>query len=514
MGNLVDARLPLLLGVTNANRDQNETGRPSAASAIDGDERASSRAKLQRLGCCPPSVRPVANDMVLAQCLVSTTSLGPGTENFVFQEGLLDEMTFEQRGWLSLVLMTTLVAAVVVAPGAAKAGAHLDRQFGSNGLGRLPKTFDDSAGLALDGDGRVLVAGEGGISALLPSGLINSSFGTAGVAKPTVPPQVAVGRGGLELSSIAIDNQGRAVVVGDSYSEESPGVVHPLVERFSPTGQVEGDFSSQLPAGADLQQVAIDSAGRIVIKGKATDRSGERDFLARLEESGRTDPSFGNTGLRTLPEVAHWYTETRLQRSWAIGPDDAISVAIKRGRGQSLLQLNSGGARVGTFGEAGVRPFPSRTVLGPLVDPLGRLITWSKIEGVEHRLPNGILIHRLNRDGSADRGFGRHGLIELRIPRLYSAELALDESGHILVAALLKSQIPGSEGRELALYRLREDGRIERSFGRDGMVHFPYVEPPFLDLEEIDVRGEEVAILVKHCGGGCEPIVARVDLGL
>jgi uncharacterized delta-60 repeat protein len=422
-------------------------------------------------------------------------------------------MTMEQRIWLSWGLVATLVVALM-APSAAVAGAHLDRDFGSNGIARLPKTFDDSAGMALVGDGRVLVAGKGGILALLPSGQIDPSFGTEGVAKPAVPSQFVVGPESLELSAIAVDQQGRAVVVGD-FLPESPAVTHPLVERFSPTGQVEGDFSSQMPAEAELQQIAFDSAGRIVVKGKVPRSSGERDFLTRLEESGRADPSFGQAGLRTLPEVPHWYAETRLERSWDIGPGDAISIAIKRGRGQSLLQLGGDGARSEGFGHDGIGPYPSGTVLGPLVDPLGRLITWSEIEGVEHRLPNGIRIDRLNPGGGADRSFGKHGSMELRIPHLYTADLALDESGHILVATLLKGRGAISEGKELALYRLRGDGRIDRSFGHDGMVliRFPHVNFPLLTLEELDMRGDEATILATDCGRNCEPVVARVDLG-
>jgi hypothetical protein len=95
------------------------------------------------------------------------------------------------------------------------------------------------------------------------------------------------------------------------------------------------------------------------------------------------------------------------------------------------------------------------------------------------------------------------------------AELALEEDGTILVAALLKGKGAISEGKELALYRLRDDGRIDRSFGHGGMVrvHFPHLAYPLLNLEEVDVRGNEAALFATDCGRNCEPVVAKVDLG-
>jgi hypothetical protein len=153
--------------------------------------------------------------------------------------------------------------------------------------------------------------------------------------------------------------------------------------------------------------------------------------------------------------------------------------------------------------------------IGPLVDPAGRKITWSYLEGVEHRRPNGILIERLMPGGAPDPTFGKDGSAELRVPRFYEGEVELDEAGRILVAAAFKGRSPVSESKELGLIRLKEDGRIDTSFGREGIVHirFPGARHgASAYLEELTVRGDQAAIDASYCGS-CQPVVALIDLG-
>ena len=73
-----------------------------------------------------------------------------------------------------------------------------------------------------------------------------------------------------------------------------------------------------------------------------------------------------------------------------------------------------------------------------------------------------------------------------------------------------------SESKELGLIRLKEDGRIDTSFGREGIVHirFPGARHgASAYLEELTVRGDQAAIDASYCGS-CQPVVALIDLGI
>jgi uncharacterized delta-60 repeat protein len=431
---------------------------------------------------------------------------------------LVDQM----KGSRTLGALLAMLGILAGAPAAQAAVAHLDHGFGPGGIAYLPSETESSAGIALAGDGRIVVGGHRTVTALLPTGRLDPSFGTEGVATIAAPSA------GFE--AIAVDPSGRPVAVGAARSDSLPDT-EPFIERFTPAGAPDASFGAGagylladlgLPppragarATASLQEVAFDPTGRIVVRGTRASGRGSGDFLARLEESGAPDPSFGKAGVRTLPEVTHWYDENRLLKSWAFGPGGQISVGIKDGDASSVLRMHEDGSRDRSFGQGGTAPYPPGTTIGPLVDRRGRTITSARLQGVEHLLPNGILIRRLRPDGAPDRGFGEHGSDKLRIPHLYEYKLALDAEGRILIAASLKGRSWIAEGKDLALLRLRPDGRIDEAFGHGGMVRipFPYAPYPLVDLEGIDVRGGKAAILADDCDHGCRPAVALVDLG-
>ncbi|MDX6653826.1 MAG: hypothetical protein QOH18_527, partial [Solirubrobacterales bacterium] len=172
------------------------------------------------------------------------------------------------------------------------------------------------------------------------------------------------------------------------------------------------------------------------------------------------------------------------------------------------------------FGKVGHAPLPPGVDSSPLlVDSRGRTIVEHYLQGVEHRKPNGIAISRLRPDGSLDRGFGDDGVERIRLRRFYTADPALDDRDRILMAISLKEPGEVGEPNDLALIRLRRDGKPEKSFGHDGLLRIPFPTQThrFIYMEGFDVRGEQAAIGATNCGANCgancEPIVALVDLG-
>jgi uncharacterized delta-60 repeat protein len=454
--------------------------------------------------------------------------------------GVVVVMRFSVRLRIWVSAACSLMALLLPVATARASDAHLDREFGKGGIRYLPSSLRELGGAALLGDGRVLVGNEKELRALLPSGRFDPTFGNHGSARLKTGPG-SVG----EISGFAVDAEGRPVVVGSS--GESTGYKS-VVERLTPQGLPDPSFAggrgfaltdfgipspeAGKPYSSYLEEVAFDPTGRLLVMGRAvigtypadtkngpTIESVKEAFVARFEDSGQLDTSFAtegvfrDKGIERL--VAGFEVDQSVHRDWSVGPGGKVALYAAGGEDESMLRLGVGGKPDPEFGTAGYAPYPSKTYEGPLIDQAERTITWGYLQGVPHRLPNGILIKRLTPNGSPDTSFGKGGAVTLRVPRLFDVDLALDEGGRVLIAAGLKGRGELSETKELALLRLQADGKLDPTFGHDGMIRikFPHGHPqPSVYLQGLGVRGDQAVIAASYCGA-CQPVVAVVDLG-
>ena len=202
-----------------------------------------------------------------------------------------------RAGWAAVaavVLASLLVTVPLAAPVTAATGTPgtLDTSFSGDG-----KTTEGLGGEAADDavvdvDGSVItIGGDFRVSRHLVDGTLDRSFGSDGVARPTVTDPG-------ESFAVALDGERRVVVAG---IDPNGG---PLVlARFLPTGvpdpTFDGDGYVTASFGNDetaAYDVAVDPAGRIVIAGYARNESStQHHFLvARFTDSGAKDASFGD----------------------------------------------------------------------------------------------------------------------------------------------------------------------------------------------------------------------------
>ena len=434
---------------------------------------------------------------------------------------------------LACFAATLLVAAFLVNTQVAYGSpAHVDREFGSDGVEFLPSSLDASTGMALSGDGRVIVVEKGEkLAALLPSGHLDPEFGEGGYAHLTGPKAARV-----YGYSVAVDPQGRPVVVGraSTATESKEGRDEPLVERFTPAGQPDPEFGGGLgyvtsnfglpprpeggPRQATLYGAAFDSTGRITLWGQsrvgtalahftATPYGIEQNFLARLEPSGQVDPSFAENGL--YPQA--------VGGAWAVEPDGGVVVASSpHSKVSSFLRLGEDGRLDAAFAEGGRIQYPENFRASVLVDSSDRTIIARRVEGVHGRLPNGMTFERLLPDGSPDPEFGHGGNTTVRIPQFSYAELALDEEGRVLMAVSLKERGPVGESKGLAVVRLGPDGSLDESFGHDGLIRIKLPGTHYFANPEggLSVSGGKAAFEADYCSEKkCRTIIVMVDLG-
>ena len=168
----------------------------------------------------------------------------------------------------------------------------LDTTFGSGGTKITDLGFDDVAtGVALTPDGKIVISGYT-IGAKLNNdfllaryntdGTLDTTFGTGGTVKTDLG-------GGDDLAeNLTIDAVGRIVVVGQSTSPTNPPFNDMALVRYNADGTPDASFASNGILTADFhgrddsgQDLAIDSAGRIVAAGYTDNGSGTEFALMR-----------------------------------------------------------------------------------------------------------------------------------------------------------------------------------------------------------------------------------------
>ena len=176
------------------------------------------------------------------------------------------------------------------------ANGSLDSTFGTGGVAVLAEA---PSAIALQSDGKIVVAGGGIVSRYNSNGSVDSSFGIFG----------SVGAVG-SVAGAAVQGDGKIVVAGTFSDQLSviPDGDFALV-RYNSDGTVDETFGTHGGALADFFTgttsaaafaLAIESNGDIVAAGKATQGSNPSEFaVARFTSLGTLDSTFGAGGVVT-----------------------------------------------------------------------------------------------------------------------------------------------------------------------------------------------------------------------
>jgi uncharacterized delta-60 repeat protein len=356
-----------------------------------------------------------------------------------------------------------------------------DATFGTGGtaLTTVGAAGEDySTAVALDGSGRIVVAGYAITSAAprhcafavvryLSNGILDATFGSGG--------KVVTPLDGLcdAASGLAIDGSGRIVVVGTvaASSKMNLGMVRYLTSGvLDPTFGVAGKVSGAITAWNDVPHgVAIDGSGRIVVVGTAEnpDNPGAHDVeVARFTASGAFDSSFGSAG-RVVTSVG----DLDEGRAVAIDPNGRIVVAGRTlawspwAQDGLIVAYTASGSLDATFGSGGIVTVSgSETAARALaIDGNGRIV----IVGYRAVGPGSdFAVARYTTTGTPDATFGGGGLVTTPVSNESDAAeaVALDGSGRIVVAGVAGGEHAGS----LALARYTTTGALDTTFGRSG----------------------------------------------
>ncbi len=306
----------------------------------------------------------------------------------------------------SRACVATLVAAVVASilvvlpnlPARAAGVGDVDGGFGIHGT--VEKDYggiDIAQAAVVDAAGRIVTVGwsqdtpdHGIIGRTLPADPTSAQDGTAelGFRDPSFAPGApyAFGDGfqmiddipfdgatttamATRFTDVAIDKNGRIVIVGTVQDGAAPAARQGLLMRLNPNGSLDTTFGNggsgglifDMAVGAtdnQVQGVTLDQAGRILVAGAATLSGSQRAAVARFVDPGGFDGSFGSVGRYIDPSANTNAAYTDI----AIHPTNLTIYAVGTGfngtdTDAAVTRLTINGAHIATndftFGDAG-----------------------------------------------------------------------------------------------------------------------------------------------------------------
>lgn len=358
----------------------------------------------------------------------------------------------------------------------------IDTSFGG-GIVTLPVGQGEDYGnaVAVQPDGKVLVAGASAtntgtvISLLrfLRDGGLDTTFGTGGRVT------TAIGTRSDSAAAIALQADGRIVVAGSS--EQAASGLDIAVLRYLPDGRLDPAFGQGgkvvTPVGSDTDRawaVAIQADGKIVVAGESNTGpvSGVDFALLRYRPDGTLDAGFGVGGKVLTPiksatgrDAAYALALPLVngeQRILAVGgdgdflaaryrPDGSLDTAFgNAGKVNGLFESNIGGAR------------------GVVLLPGGQAVLAGAIN-------NDFAAAQLSPTGQLDAGFGMGGRFMHGVAATGNWDGATavvrQADGKLLLGGWAYAG-NGSSG-DFAALRLLANGTLDGGFGSGGVVIHP-----------------------------------------
>jgi uncharacterized delta-60 repeat protein len=319
-----------------------------------------------------------------------------------------------------------------------------------------------------------LVAGMAGVARAATPGTLNPGFGTGGLAN--------VGSN-IRLFGAAFQSNGDLVAVGQRGITTGATLI---ATRLTAAGQADGSFGGGVVAGPAIvssfgsgsigRGVAVQSDGKIVVVGQASDTTGTGTLgliVERFNSNGTLDTSFGSGGVaRTLTAqfgagyaVAIQSDGKIVAAGQANAPGGGTEVAVARFNTNGSLDTSfgSGGTDLLNLGE-------DSRALGLALQSNGDIvIVGSQAPGLQ--VPN-ALIARLTPSGALDSSFNGTGAYahQYAIGAANSAftSVAVQSNGDIVAAGAATN---GNTGADAIIARFTSAGAPDGSFGHGGVVY-------------------------------------------
>ena len=311
------------------------------------------------------------------------------------------------------------------------------------------------------------------------AGKLDGSFGSGGVVHG---PAVA-GATGSRARAVAIQSDGKIVVVGTATDQTGSARDGLLIERFNSNGSLDTSFG---PGGVvnllstafgEGYGVAIQPNGAILASGAVAPSTIPLAVVARLTSAGKLDPTFGSGGIDQLNLGNSSYA-----LAVAVAPNGSIALAGKQTPSQVqnavVARLKSNGALDPGFAGVGATTF---------VDPYGGanagfnsvafqsngaiVVGGAAVGGSSNA---NAMIVRYTTSGAKDPSFGSGGVATVPSATQFTIQsdsvvpganaLTIARNSDIVAAGLVANSVI----RSGAAWAFRSNGQPDTTFGSHG----------------------------------------------
>ena len=319
------------------------------------------------------------------------------------------------------------------------------------------------------------------VTGVLLSGVVCAAldveFGDSGVAfdlwsdRATAVPSTYL--------ALATDNQYRIIAGGFGMGLGGERDVA-IVTRYDESGIPDADFGTNGAVELDVHEedelvyelISLPDS-KILVVGTADiqDPAISDVFLAKLNEDGSLDTSFGNDGKVLITKDG---TNDFVAGAVVLKDGSILLAGSSNVPGEAsqilLIKVNADGTLAESFGNGGVKVLlvpggGSQFVSGVAVDLEDRIVLGGTVRAVDDSSDSSIII-RLDANGELDSTFGQEGIVTANLSSGLETvdEVTVDHLGRIVVAATVALGDNNNE-REAVVVRYSSSGSRDSTFG-------------------------------------------------
>ncbi|MEZ5047521.1 MAG: T9SS type A sorting domain-containing protein [Chitinophagaceae bacterium] len=381
----------------------------------------------------------------------------------------------------SLILFFLLFISIVSAY--AQAG-FLDTSFGINGIVRhdVNGGNDYALSTAIQSDGKILMAGFAHIDSItendfvvvrfLENGKLDSSFGIYGICTTDF------GNADDEAWSMCLQNDGKIILAGRAlinYQYDFAIVRYTAHGTLDTTFNGDGKVISNLGGMNDYANcVKIQNDGKIVVSGFTNSGGINQSATCRYNSNGSLDSSFDNDGM-VYTTIGNVYIDGQslcLQNDGKIIACGTTRVTASE-YDIFLIRYNNDGSLDTTFDNDGMLTqdigYHDDAYAIALQNDGKIVVVGASYDTINISLGKNIAITRFLQNGRLDSTFNGNGkvFIEATTQADYANAITIQSNGKIVVAGRAAD---GVSNFRIILARVLSDGSIDNSFGSNGIV--------------------------------------------
>ncbi len=337
---------------------------------------------------------------------------------------------------------------------------RLDATFSGDGKATAERSGATALGLAIQSDGKIVVAGSNdsdfAVMRYNSNGSLDSTFGVNGISTTDVGSDVGY--------DVAVQSDGKIVVAGYTF-RDGQGIDFAVL-RYNADGSLDATFDSDGILTTDFgtpfdygKCVAIQADGKIVVAGS----SNNAFAIARYNVNGSLDTSFGDHGTLTIASSGSAVVnDVALQSDGKIilvGQSQYSKFAVLRITANGVLDATFDGDGQLTTQFGGMEAFASSVA----VQSDGKIV----VSGTSKNATGyDFAVARYRSDGSLDNNFGGAGTVTTDFGSSEDIPygLTLTKSGQIVLVGYTDEL--GT--RDFAIARYNSNGELDTSFDSDG----------------------------------------------